>query len=576
MNSKTSDSFYPLSLHAQWMLAIAGLCLTAFGQPVWHPWIGLAAAIGGYALFWRVLLAHPKPKKRFWISTAWFCCVQLIQLSWFISHPFLYIYSVYIFLSVAMGIQFGIIGLFITPSILRSFWQIITLAALWTIFEWSRLFFLSGFSFNPIGLALTGSLYSLQMASLAGIFGLSFWVVLVNLLGLRAWMFRKQGIILAWICASLLPYGYGTLQLSIHANHFTYENPFKALLVQTAFPVEEAPDSPAKKDMVGYVLNEWKQILEITHKHNGQPIDLIVLPEFVVPFGTYSFVFPFNKALQIFYEVFGQEGLKALPSPQWPYCAVQQGTHGLELLVDNAYWVQAMANYFQAHVLAGLEDAEDISLNEREYYSAALLFKPQNGTEHLSFEDHVFPKRYEKRVLVPMGEYIPFSYLRELAASYGVMGSFTCGKEAKLMDCNGILISPSICYEETYGHLISEGRKKGAGLLVNLTSDVWYPNSQLPRQHLDHARPRTVENGIPLIRACNTGVTAAIDSLGRTVAVLGGEHPEEKEWEADALLVDVPLYHYWTPFAFFGDYLLISICGTIVCAALFLYMFTRY
>ena len=226
-------------------------------------------------------------------------------------------------------------------------------------------------------------------------------------------------------------------------------------------------------------------------------------------------------------------------------------------MVNNAYWVQGLANYFQTGMLVGLEDAEDIALQERQYYSAALLFPPQSLDDEKSTFD--FPARYEKRILVPMGEYIPFAFCRELAARYGVAGSFTSGSEAKVMSYKGILFSPSICYEETFGDVIREGRQKGSQLLVNLTSDVWYPNSRLPRQHFDHARLRTVENGVPLIRACNTGVTGAIDSLGKVVAVLGGEEPEAVEWVPDALLTEVPAYTYSTLYSRVGDKLIIGI-----------------
>lgn len=78
--------------------------------------------------------------------------------------------------------------------------------------------------------------------------------------------------------------------------------------------------------------------------------------------------------------------------------------------------------------------------------------------------------------------------------------------------------------------------------------------------NFDHARVRTVENGFPLVRSCNTGVTAAVDSLGQIVAVLGGDNPEKVEWNPDALLVEVPTYSYSTLYTQFGDNLLIIFC----------------
>lgn len=234
-------------------------------------------------------------------------------------------------------------------------------------------------------------------------------------------------------------------------------------------------------------------------------------------------------------------------------------------MVNNAYWLQGLANYFNAYVVAGLEDAEDLATGEREFYSSAQFFQPQpkDVTENCP----VCIQRYEKRVLVPMGEYIPFSFCRELAAAYGVTGSFTCGKEAKVFEHPKSLVGISICYEETFGDMMRENRLLGAGLLVNLTSDVWYPNSRLPQQHLDHAKLRTIENGIPLIRACNTGVTGAFDSLGRTVAILG-EGAAEPEWVSDSLYVEVPSYTYKTFYTKVGDNFIIIFSAILVLVSL--------
>lgn len=564
------ERYAPLSISKRWLYAIVAFLLVAFGQPAWVPGFGLIAACTGYALFWRVLICYTLPSQRFWLAFTWFFCVQLVQLSWFISHPFLYIYAVYLFAAALLATQFGIIGLLINYRMLNSFWRILTVASLWTIFEWSRLFILSGFSFNPVGIALGGSLYSLQMASLWGVFGLSFWIFLTNLLVLRTWLISTRLLNLTLLLvAALFPYIFGAAHLFKHKNEIAFQNQaiptaishFNTVLVQTAFPVEESIDFEAKKNMINYVRDEWRKILTVTKQHLGKPIDLIALPEFVVPFGTYANVYAFEDVVEIFREVLGPKILESLPSPSWPLGGMVRQLNAENLMVNNAFWLQSIANIFDSRVIAGLEDADDIPEQGREYYSAAILFHPQasnNENDQILQNQQHYHERYEKRVLVPMGEYIPFAFCRELAQQYGVFGSFTPGKEAKVMQCGRLKISPSICYEETYGDLVREGRQKGADVLVNLTSDVWYPNSRLPLQHLEHARFRTVENGTPLVRACNTGVTAAIDSLGRTVAVLGGESPEKVEWIADALYVQVPIYTYKTLYSKFGDKLIIG------------------
>lgn len=558
----------PLSLAPlhQCSLTLIAFFLVAFGQPAWLPWNGLIASALGFALFWRVLLAYPLAKHRFCLATTWLCAVELVQLSWFISHPYWYIYTVYLLLAIGIGLQFGVLAIFIHiekfahSGAARTFFAFLPITASWTLLEWSRLFVLSGFSWNPVGIALTGNLYALQAASLAGVFGLSFWVILVNLFALWAWIQKKAFATFIWMLAVALPYCYGFAQVSFQDTKGVASN-LNALLVQTAFAPEEFQGAMRQTSLIQHVIGEWGKILQATKKHLGKPIHLIALPEFVVPYGTYSDVYKLLDVKKTFYNVLGQESLRSLPPLEFPLASLQKTAEGPEWLVNNAYWAQALANYFQADLVIGLEDAEDLYPSNREYYSSAIFIHPQKKEKDFTFS----AKRYCKRILVPLGEYIPFDACKKLAEQYGIFGSFTSGKEAVLMHSSGIAFSPSICYEETFGDIMREGRQKGAHLFVNLTSDVWYPNSKLPKQHLDHARLRTVENGVPLIRACNTGITAAIDSLGRTLAVLGGQHPEQVEWIADSLFVTVPLHSYQTLYSCYGDFLIIAPSILILC-----------
>ncbi len=111
---------------------------------------------------------------------------------------------------------------------------------------------------------------------------------------------------------------------------------------------------------------------------------------------------------------------------------------------------------------------------------------------------------------------------------------------------------------------------KGANLLVNLTSDIWYPYSSLPQSHFDHARLRAVELGMPLARSCNTGITGAVDSFGRVLAVLG-TNPQETHDLADSLQVQIPIFHYPTLYGLLGDKLIVAL-SSMLAACLF---FTR-
>ena len=91
-------------------------------------------------------------------------------------------------------------------------------------------------------------------------------------------------------------------------------------------------------------------------------------------------------------------------------------------MVNNAFWAQAIANHYNAEVAIGLEDVDEDAEGKREIYSSALLFFPRQTT---------CPDRYEKRVVVPMGKYIPLAFVKKLAESYGIFGSFTPGRPLK-------------------------------------------------------------------------------------------------------------------------------------------------
>jgi apolipoprotein N-acyltransferase len=99
-----------------------------------------------------------------------------------------------------------------------------------------------------------------------------------------------------------------------------------------------------------------------------------------------------------------------------------------------------------------------------------------------------------------------------------------------------------------------KSRLKGAEMFVNLTNDGWYPDSRLGKQHFDHARVRTVENGVPLVRACNSGFTAAIDCLGRVVTHLSEER------RPGLLVAHVPTYHFTTLYSCVGDLGIVTLC----------------
>lgn len=519
-------------------LAFLSLLIVAFGQPFFPSFISVLAAAIAYAPIF-LITQHRCRRERFWISAVWFSVVQLIQLSWIVSHPFLYIYPLYFIFATAIGVQFGLIAMLATSERLIQLPFIFALSSLWVIFEWGRLFVLSGYTWNPIGLALAENIFSMQIASLVGVYGLSFLVICTNLLAVRAYNVWKIRSLSLWLILALCPYIYGGIHYSYHQHQANKENSkLNAFLIHTAFPVENHQD---KRGTVSNVFDQWTTILHALKTHKDKNVDLIVLPEYVVLCGTYTCVFPIEKVKALFKDILGM--VDGFPPLEESFARTIVSGNDKVVLVNNAFWAQSLANFFKAGLVIGLEDAEDLPSGPREYFSSAQFFSPKSS---------YLPQRYDKRVLLPLGEFIPFAWCREFAARYGVYGSFTPGQSAKVFEINNKPFGLSICYEETFGHLTRENKLLGASFIVNLTSDAWYPD-RLPYQHLAHAYLRSVENGIPLIRATNLGVTGAVDSLGRIINVLDTPKTE-------VLFVSVPLYGYATLYSRFGDYLIIFLC----------------
>ena len=524
MQHYSGPSVFPIGPWTHVILIVLSFGLVAFGQPTWCGSCGLAAAILGYALFWRSMWGLPTNWDRFWAGFAWFSLIQLFQLAWMLSHPYVYIYAIWSFFSFLFGVQFGLLCLLVRPANVISIWKNAAVAGVWALFEWSRLYFMSGFTWNPVGLALSGNLLAMQTAALAGVYGMSFWVIFVNLLGTRFWVLkRKAGPFILWSLAALFPYVYGYAHLVYYQHVVKNQGTPKELstvLVQTAFPIEEMLPFKTIHEAIGYVQEEWKQIFKLLVKQQGKQIDLIIFPECTVPYGTYTPLFPYPAIAHAVKQVLGPEAAAKLPVPAEPYAEEVKQAAGPVQLVSNAYIAQALADIFNANVLIGLEDVEETESKSRSAFISAQYFTPGGAAA----------SRYDKQVLLPMAEYIPSSFWKTIAKHYGILGSFTPGQGAKIFDCRGVPFGTSICYEETFGNLMRDNRLKGANMLVNLTSDIWYPHSALSQSHFDHARLRAVELGIPLVRACNTGITGAVDSFGRVLSILGSTPKSNMIW----------------------------------------------
>src|SRR4030081_139456 len=131
---------------------------------------------------------------------------------------------------------------------------------------------------------------------------------------------------------------------------------------------------------------------------------------------------------------------------------------------------------------------------------------------------------YDKLHLVPFGEYLPFQDWMEklgFVQLTKVQGGFIPGTRRRTMEIpNAPRMLPLICYEAIFPGNVA-ARDDRPGWIVNLTTDGWFGCSTGPYQHLQQARLRAIEEGLPMVRAANTGISAVIDPVGRIVAQLG-------------------------------------------------------
>jgi len=231
-----------------------------------------------------------------------------------------------------------------------------------------------------------------------------------------------------------------------------------------------------------------------------------------------------------------RDGFDRLTAVVWPETAapfmIQPDSPGLGML--------AVAAPRGGYLLAG---AARTGADPRDGVWNSLLAIDPKGTLRAT---------YDKVHLVPFGEYIPFH--KEWPPLTGLIGrgSFEKGEAFTTLSLPGLpAFSPLICYEAIFPAEVTGPGARPAWLL-NITNDAWFGTSSGPYQHLTSARLRTVEEGLPMIRAANTGVSAVIDAFGRVIASLGMEREGVIDHTIPPPRAETPYarWHDWTLLVF--------------------------
>lgn len=234
----------------------------------------------------------------------------------------------------------------------------------------------------------------------------------------------------------------------------------------------------------------------------------------------------------------------------------QQLSEDLQDKVDVIVWPETVSQRWVLADIPRLEGKDNPSDHLRTYLIfGGLAFRLRGREEPEQFNsafligpDGVVLDRYDKHVLMPFGEYIPFaSYFPAIYALSPETGSFTAGTGVSVFKVPGkIKIGQLICYEDLLAGMSRGATRAGADVLLNILNDAWYGNTAAPYQHQALALWRAIENRRYLLRDSNSGVTSIIDAAGRVVA-------EGKLFSAEVITGTVPRLQITTFYTRFGD-----------------------
>jgi apolipoprotein N-acyltransferase len=329
----------------------------------------------------------------------------------------------------------------------------------WCALEWTRGILFTGFPWCLLGYSQMPALAVVQVADLAGVYGVSFVLAasgaLVAILVERPGSSRRASLaVLTGILVTAS--GYGAWRLAYPPRKGAGE--IKAALVQTSVAQSDKWDPDER-------LRIEADHFEMTRRAAGRGAGLVVWSESAVPASI---------------------------------------TH------DPAYArrLEDLARETGADLLLGTVSYESRD-GANVPFNSAVIVGPAGGVTG----------RYDKIHLVPFGEYVPLKgYLFFLEPLVQEASDFHPGEGVTLLQGGGAPLGALICYEAIFPALVRRFTLAGAQVLVNITNDAWYEDTAMPRQHLMQAAMRAVENRRPLLRCANTGISAIVEPTGRIVS----------------------------------------------------------
>jgi apolipoprotein N-acyltransferase len=341
-------------------------------------------------------------------------------------------------------------------------------AAVWVALEMIIARFLGGFPWDLLGVSQYQLVPLIQIASVTGVYGVSFLVVWfsLSLLSAGVTIIQQPAPRSLWIAEIFLPTLVIALAFNLGFRHVRHSPPpgrtLKLTLIQPSIPQALIWDSAKNAERFADMLRLCEQAL--TNR-----TDLLIWPE------------------------------SAIPELLRYHQATAQAVLGLAR--RHRIWMIVAADDFQPRENAARAEDGD-------FYNSSFLID----------RDGKLADQYRKRSLVIFGEYIPLArWLPFLKWFTPIQGGYTPGARPAQFHLDDLdaTASPMICFEDVFPQLGPDDVQAGTDFLVNLTNDGWFGQGAEQKQHAASGLFRAVENGVPLVRCTNNGLTCWIDPQGR-------------------------------------------------------------
>ena len=447
-----------------------------------HPPFGLSLGLLGFSLILLRLETVQARPLRSAFGLGWLAGLGYFGVStWWIAEPFLVEPEIYgwmapfavVLMGGGLALFWGLAGLTYRALRPRSAWKVLVFAGVFSAFEWLRGHVLTGFPWDLPGEAWRAGSAPSQAAALVGVYGLT-WITLAissapAILMLPVRRLAQAGMLVFAGVALTALYAGGAGRLAAAARPVYAKDAPMIRVVQANIDQKDK----WKPENLRQVFDAYARL---TNRPLAEPLagrpDVVIWPEGALPAVINDLIAPGSEYAQPLRDV------------------IQPG----QIL------------------LMGANRAEAGPGGRARYFNTLIAFRRDGTALRVA-------GIYDKYRLVPFGEYLP---LGDLARTLGIRSlvhmedDFTAGPRPRPLAAPGLPpVQPLICYEALFPGLPADGPRPA--WILNISNDAWFGGASGPWQHLNISSYRAIEQGLPIVRATPTGVSAIIDAQGRIV-----------------------------------------------------------